>query len=517
MNRFKARLTRNWIGWALSGVIVLGLCLRVWGISYGLPYLYHPDEPLGVNVAINMIKTGDLNPHSFAYGSLFFYLNTIAQYFFYQAGKLAGMFQSPADIPGLVQLALGVGQSLMPTQIRVGRLVSILAGVLCIPMAYWLGVRLGDRKTGLLASAFVAVSPSLVLHSLFITPNILATLMVMLTLGTLLRLTSASRWPSFMLVGIAFGCAVASKYNAALLLLPCLVTYLTLYKRSIWKKPQVYLSLLVAGLTFLIVTPYAMLDFNKFIADVRFEMEHYAVMGHPGMEGNTLEFYITYLLKTHGLLAFIGLAMTLAYVKARNRNGLILAAFVVPYVAYVSSLRVRNDRTILIVLPILLVMAADGLLTLWRWPSAAAGVRHFGLRVAVVVFVVVSIGFLSVQTVTQNVSLVTPDGREYARQWIASTVPPGTRIAAESYAPFIDPQDYQVDYFNGLRWNPPDWYTAHGYDLLVFSSGAYQRFYQMPELYPTEIEQYDTLFSRFPLIAEFDQNGMTIRILRVKS
>jgi hypothetical protein len=58
--------------WALVGLIVLGLVLRVWGITFGLPYLYHPDEPLGVSVAINMVKTGDLNPHFFGYGSLFF-------------------------------------------------------------------------------------------------------------------------------------------------------------------------------------------------------------------------------------------------------------------------------------------------------------------------------------------------------------------------------------------------------------------------------------------------------------
>jgi len=68
-----------------------------------------------------------------------------------------------------------------------------------------------------------------------------------------------------------------------------------------------------------------------------------------------------------------------------------------------------------------------------------------------------------------------------------------------------------------LRLKPPDWYIAQGYDLLALSSGSYQRFYQMPELYPAEIGQYDALFSRFPTAAEFDQNGMTIRILKVQT
>lgn len=312
------------------------------------------------------------------------------------------------------------------------------------------------------------------------------------------------------------GGAVASKYNDALLVLPLAVTYLFVYGRSVWKKPPVYLSLLVAGLTFLAVTPYAVLDFNKFIADTQFHLDYYAVANHPGMQGHTLEFYFTYLLSNEGLLAFAGLAATLAYVKPRNRNGLILAAFAVPYVLYIFSLRIRNDRTLLIVLPILYVLAADGLLRVWRRLSSATKAGRFRGRTALALFVIVSMGYLSARTVQQNIGLQTPDGREAARLWIAANVPPGTRLAAETYTPFIDPQRYPVSYLSGLRLQPPEWYVAEGYAWLVFSSGAYQRFYVNPELYPAEIAQYEALFSRFPLAAEFSQNGTTIRILKVK-
>jgi 4-amino-4-deoxy-L-arabinose transferase-like glycosyltransferase len=515
MSRLKTHSIQSWVCWALLGLIVLGAGLRVWGITYGLPYLYHPDEPLGINAGINMLRTGDLNPHFFGYGSLFFYLNALTSLVYFVAGKAIGVFHTPTDIPALQQITLGVGQSLLPTQVIVDRLASVLTGVLCIPVAYWLGRKLTDRVVGLLAAVLVTFSPTLVLHSIFVTPNILATLMVMLTLLALLRLTPTSRWSSFVLVGMAFGGAVASKYNDVLLVLPMTVTYLFVYGRSVWKKPLVYLSFLVAGLTFLAVTPYAILDFNKFSADTLYHLDYYSVANHPGMQGHTLEFYVTYLLSTEGLTAFIGLAAALTYVKPRNRNGLILAAFAVPYVIYISSLRVRNDRTILIVLPILLVMAADALVRLWRLPTATS-VWRFRVRTAIALFVIVSIGYMSLQTVKQNIQLVTLDGREYARQWIAANVPPETRLAAETYTPFMDPQRYQVNYLSGLRLNPPEWYVAQGYDLLVFSSGAYQRFYMYPEMYPTEIAQYEALFSRFPTVAEFDQNGMTIRILKVK-
>jgi hypothetical protein len=115
----------------------------------------------------------------------------------------------------------------------------------------------------------------------------------------------------------------------------------------------------------------------------------------------------------------------------------------------------------------------------------------------------------------QNISLTTPDGREYARRWIVDNLPPGTCLAAESYTPFIDPATYPVTYFDSLRQNSPEWYEAQGYQFLVLSNGMYQRFYALSDLYPADKAQYDALFARFPLAAKFDQNGTTIQILKV--
>jgi len=64
--------------WLLIGVTLLAISLRIWGINFGLPYLYHPDEPVGVRIAQRMFKTGDLNPHFYHWPSLTFYINALA-------------------------------------------------------------------------------------------------------------------------------------------------------------------------------------------------------------------------------------------------------------------------------------------------------------------------------------------------------------------------------------------------------------------------------------------------------
>jgi 4-amino-4-deoxy-L-arabinose transferase-like glycosyltransferase len=463
-----------------------------------------------------MVKTNDMNPHFFGYGSLFFYINAIVYWAYYLLGRMVGLFSSVSDIPDLQMLGMGVGRSFMPTEIIAGRLVSVLLGTLCIPVAYWLGAQLSSRRVGLLAAVLVTFSAPLVTHSQFITPNILATFLVLLTLAVLVWSTPRRPYLSSILIGLAFGCAVASKYNAALLVIPIGVAYFLQYGWRVLKRPDLYISLAVAGLTFLAVTPYALLDFIKFWDDTVYHLQYYRTASHPGMEGNTISFYLNYLLKQEGLVVFLSVVPVIGYIRTRNRTGLILASFAIPYTLYISTLDIRNDRTILITLPILLIMAADVLGSAWQriQKSNSLRFRQFALAL-LTAFVMLSTTYLIYKTTEANVKKTTPDAREYARQWIETNIPDGTRIAFESYSPFIDPARYNVAYVPQLALNSPDWYSQQGYDLLVFSSGQFARFYANPDRYSEQVAMYDALWEQFPEIAHFDQNGITIRVYQV--
>ncbi len=69
---------------------MLALVARLWGLNFGLPYLYHPDEPTYVSIAQNMFKAGDWNPRSFVFPSLFFDINALAYIPFYTLVSITG-------------------------------------------------------------------------------------------------------------------------------------------------------------------------------------------------------------------------------------------------------------------------------------------------------------------------------------------------------------------------------------------------------------------------------------------
>ncbi len=89
---------------------------------------------------------------------------------------------------------------------------------------------------------------------------------------------------------------------------------------------------------------------------------------------------------------------------------------------------------------------------------------------------------------------------------------PGSKVAIESYAPFVDPTRFQVQSFYSIIDQEPQWYIDQEFDYLVFSQGMYRRFYREPKRYSNEIRHYDTVFSHFKLVKAFSDGGYEVRI-----
>lgn len=502
----------------LIGLILLtALSARVWGISYDLPYIYHPDEPGYIAISQNIFKTGDLNPHFFNYPSLFFYINAIAYIPYYLFGKLTGVFHAPSDILPPISLAMGVTRAQMPTTVLLGRAVTICFGIGTVGLTYLVGKQItGRTAVGLLASLMVAISPTNVWHSRLITPDTFVTFFSLASfLASILVYQQGKTW-QYIVAGICAGFTASSKYNGGLIILPLLLAHFLHYGRTAFKQPKLYLALLFCGAGFLATTPYAILDSAKFLNDLRFEVQHYST-GHAGMEGNTLKWYLNYMWKTGGglyLLAFLGVLYGFVL---RPKETSLLSIFPIVYFAFISRFVVRNDRTFLPMTTFLFLLAAWFLMTIFdklRKVQIASLQRLFpgvfaGLVIAVLAFPIS-------KTIADIRNLTTVNSRETARIWIDNNLPPGAKIALESYSPFVNPSRFSVQGFARIIDHEPEWYVEQGFDYLVFSQGMYGRFYHEPERYESEISQYNNFFKRFYLVKQFTDGNYEIRVYRVK-
>lgn len=493
-------------------ILCLALGLRLWGLAYDLPNIFHADEPWPLNIAYGMLTTGDMNPHFFDWGSLVIYVNFLIQVIASWLSGGASIAVTPVIFRGM-----GIAFTTMPNLVLASLLVSVAFGVATVGLVMAAGKKTSGRiSMGLLAGLLMALVFTGVTLSKVITADVYATFFVTMVLLSSLAILKSSRTRAYIWAGIGLGLAIASKYNSALVVLTILAAHFLRNGLKGFKDYRLYLCAGVALLAFFLGMPYTILSLEEFYAGFVSTGQHYA-SGHAGMEGNTLIFYLRYMWETGGILYILAFLEILRGIITRNKVLITIAVFPVVYFIFISSFFVRNDRTFLPVTPFAFMLAASFITFLWQKVSESATRRRQVIgQVVVIALLLVSLILPSLYTARTSNMWATATSRETARVWVEDNLPQGSKIAYESYAPYIDPEHYAVTSLAMMIDQPARWYRENGIEYLVFGSGMYARFYNDPERYPDQVQKYDALFGEFELIKQFQDDIFTVKVYKVK-
>ncbi|MCI0478775.1 MAG: glycosyltransferase family 39 protein, partial [Anaerolineales bacterium] len=246
----------NKINWLLIAVVTLGLGLRLWGIGFGLPYLYHPDEGVPVQIALQILRTGDFNPHFFHWSSLLFYANALVYGMYFVLGRLTGKFVSPSDLPVPDIITIAVGKTALPEEFLLSRGLTAVVGALSIIGVYLICRRMSGNKTaGWIAALFLAVEPLDVSLSHYIRPDTFVVFFGLLTVYFSLKIVFDPRVANYILAGICAGLAASFKYNAALVCVSILTAHLFYFGIRGLTRKEIYLAAGISLAVFLVTTP----------------------------------------------------------------------------------------------------------------------------------------------------------------------------------------------------------------------------------------------------------------------
>ncbi len=328
------------------------------------------------------------------------------------------------------------------------------------------------------------------------------------------------------------GLALGSKYTGLLSAVPLVIAHLLVAKKdgSLLNK-DFAIGLLAVLITFVLTTPYAVLDYESFRASVSFEQAHYST-GHAGAESSTSTSFLPYAkllaLDGYGVLPTLLSLGGVIWLSVKDyRMALILLGFPLSLFLFVGGYKVLFMRNLVAIVPSLalcggiLLYALLGWLKNWvsgRLSTLWGSVTAYGL---VGILLCVSVSGQLVRS-CQYIHLINlPDTRVASLLWITKNLPPGSRIGREHYTPPVEKltDDYEVVYlgYYGLARSPAVIQTL---DYVILSSTDYDRFISSPEHYPREAELYQTFFAENRLVKEFVPDsvtlgGPTIRIYRV--
>jgi uncharacterized membrane protein len=361
----------------------------------------------------------------------------------------------------------------------------------------------------LIAAALLAVSPSAIRESRFVAPDSFVAFFAALTVLCSLRAHDSGKLIAYAAAGICIGLTASVKYNGAVVAVAVVASAILKFGASRKTLAALALSGFAAGVGFLLTSPFVLLDYAQFSKDFAFEARHYSTR-HSGVTGSSPLFYTELLLRREGVVCLLALAGLAFAVLTRERRLLILCSFPVAYFLVIARFPVHNDRTLSPLIPALLTIAAVVVAQLyprlieWRLPA----IPRLGLVSLTVAALVL---FPLRRAVAETRELRAERAADVAAVWIEQNLQPGARIIVEAYGPYVDPKRFDVKGTGYLTYKPLRYYRSR-FDYVVFSSGAFARFFVNPTVFRRQVKGYRTLFRALRHLKTFEVGGETVHI-----
>jgi len=252
------QLDRNTL--LIGAILILGFLLRSAGIRFGLPHLYHADEPIVVNHAI-AYGTWDFHPYFFRIPPLVSYLLFGVFGLFYAVGKMLGNFagiqefeflfyEDPSSFYLIARLVFGA-----------------VLGTATLYALFQVIKKYFGTQQGLLSALFLSVCFLHVRDSHYIYTDIALVLSLVFAFGAFFAHTEGDHsWKAHLLSGVMIGAATAIKYNGVVVV----AAYLMIVFAHGLKK-KLFLKALFAGVisaaVYFCLNPFSILDFQFFMRE----------------------------------------------------------------------------------------------------------------------------------------------------------------------------------------------------------------------------------------------------------
>ena len=410
--------------WLTLAVIVAGAAILTGrGMTFGLPYFYHFDEPALVQIGARVVQNGELNPKWFHYPTLAGYLQAPA----YACAYLHACQTNPEWVP-IQKLPLS-------TFYLWGRGLTVLLALATVVAVFFLAQRFtGSIAAGFWSVAILALMSGFSEEARYITPNVPSALFATLAALPLMRPTERT-WRRAVIAGLLAGLAVATKYNLVLMVIVLAFVVLIDHPSEALKRGHVAVAILLvvaAGVGVAIGSPFALVELPRFLNDLGSELHHYSQAGHVGAQGeHNLRFLLGFLLNK-GLGGVISVLVVAGGVVAIRRRAWFSPVVLFPVLSLLSLSRfkVNFPRNLVPTYPFLAVWAGVAVVAIGHWLDRRTG--RPSLRIIWTLCVATALVVPATSVWRFGSELRRPDTRTLARQWILDNIPEGQKVYLET-------------------------------------------------------------------------------------
>lgn len=425
-------MSKKLTGIILFFLIITCFFLRLYNLSWGSPFYFHPDER---NIASSIVQLNfptQMNPHFFAYGS--FPIYTI-----YFTGILSNLIFY--KIP-----TIDFSQAIL-----VSRFYSALFSLLLIPLLYKLGKKIKNTQVGFVAACLGTFSIGFVQYAHFGTFEMWITFLSILLFYFCLKMLEKGEIKFLIGAGIVTGLLIATKISSIpLLLLPLFVIFVSKRRFHLYVQYTCIL-VIISFLIFFIFSPFTFLNSSSFISSMKYEAS-VALGTLPVFY--TGEFYNTapilfqfikiypFLIGPILTILFIPSILYVSYkgIKEKHTQFLLLATFYLFLFLSQAFFFAKWSRYIVPTLPFVYLIIALTLYDLINHTKKIFGIKYLAGSV-IILSIIFSISYF-------KTAFLTKDSRIQAAAFAKEHIPSNAKIISEVYDLGITPFN---PYFSNIK------------------------------------------------------------------
>ena len=414
----------------LVAVLAVAAAVRFWGLGFGLPYTQaRPDETFIIDTAHAFLR-GNFRPAFYDYPWLYMFVTAILHLGYFVWGVATGLFHSTADM-------LASWRVHWEPFFLITRALSATLGTATVFVLFRMGSRLWDTATGLTAAFFMSLAFLPARDAHFGTTDTMMTLLIVASVALVIDAHRTSRRSTFIWAGVVGGLAAATKYNAVLLAVVPIASYVlnlvqSSDRRQAARDPRVVLYGVPCLLAFAIGIPFVVFDTQRFLTAMDLLKSSMAI-GQPrlGLSAgwiHHLEFSLRYGIGIPLLVAgILGMA---AMVRWEPASAMLLLSFPVTYYVVAGSIRNLFFRYAIPLVPFLCLAAARLIArTVDAVGNRVAGGFSRTTRAAMLAVAAAVVVAPSATSLWQFDRIVSQDdNRVVVARWFVDNVPAGDSI-----------------------------------------------------------------------------------------
>ncbi len=328
-------------------LIMVGVFLRFYNLNWGAPFYFHPDERNIASAVTRIEFPNNLNPEFFAYGSAPIY----TAYFIGVGQNFIENIFHPIEDP----FTLTFERSII-----ILRILSASLSTLIIFLVFTLLYKKLNIYFSLLGAVLVGLNVGLIQYAHFGTFEIWLTFLFLLLFYSIIIYIEKNSKAKLLLIGIVLGLLISVKVSSIVIVPIALITiilyeikkakaYIRKYLLVINSFISLAVILLTAAITYIITSPYTLLDFKAFIGSMNYE---------SGVALGTINVFYS-----GGFVQSIPIIYQLTYVYPYLLNpiNLLILFFFTP-ILIVSLIKNRNELLNLSILFFLVIFLSQAFL-----------------------------------------------------------------------------------------------------------------------------------------------------------